>query len=173
MKKFLIIVCIIGVIIFLGYIGKDMDLSNINGNNTNVSTNSNVVTAKNNTSNTNNASNNTSTNQNKNEAENTTGNTNETKNETENTTTNNTTNTTENTTNQTNTSQVSTVEEVNTSDEDKAKDLAKKAYGSSDGVYFKVEQVESNGVYIISVRDTETTSALEWYTINVKTGSVN
>ena len=64
------------------------------------------------------------------------------------------------------------VEVANMSDEDKAKELAKRTYGTADGVYFRVEQVESNGVYIISVRDLETTKDLAWYTVNVKTGSV-
>ncbi len=168
MKKFLIVVCVIGVIVFLGYIGKEMDLSSItNGNKTNTATNSNVITGKNNTSN------NTSNNANK-TSNNVVNSTNETKNETESkdntTNTANTTNTTEN--NTTNTTQ-NQVEEVKTSDEDKAKELAQKAYGSSDGVSFKIEQVEGDGVYIISVRDTETTSALAWYTVNAKTGAVN
>ena len=164
MKKFLIVVCVIGVIVFLGYIGTKMDLSSINGNNTSNTTNNSVITGKNNTSN------NTSNNTNK-TVNNTTNSTNETKNETENKdNTTNTANTTEN--NTTNTTQKQ-VEEVKTSDEDKAKELAQKAYGSSDGVSFKIEQVEGDGVYIISVRDIETTSALAWYNVNVKTGAVN
>ena len=65
-----------------------------------------------------------------------------------------------------------TVEETNLSDEDKAIDLAKKQYGSQTGVYFRIEQIQSNNIYIVSVRDNETTRDLAWYTIDVKTGTV-
>lgn len=177
MKKFWIIVCVIAVIIFLGYIGKDMDLSSIGGNNTNSATNSNVITAKNNTTNTN-KNNNTEKKENETNETSSKNNVNNTEDKTKNETTNNTTtNTTENnnpnTANETDkNNQTPAVEEVTVSDEDKAKELAQKTYGSSDGVYFKIEQVESNGVYIISVRDMETTSALAWYTVNAKTGTV-
>lgn len=158
MKKFLIVVCIIAVIIFLGYIGKDMDLSNLNAKNTsgNNLANSSVITGKN-----------TATNNTNNTAKNTTNQTNNVE--------KNTTNTTENKANEasnTTQNQTNTVEEVKLSDEDKAKELAKKTYGSSNGVYFKVEQVESNGVYIISVRDAETTNAIEWYKVDVNNQTV-
>lgn len=63
-------------------------------------------------------------------------------------------------------------EENSISNEDKAKDLAKKEYGSSDGVYFRIEQIQSNGVYIVSVRDSETTKDLVWYTVDVINGTV-
>lgn len=171
MKKFLIIVCIIAVIIFLGYIGKDMDLSKLNSSNTtnNNSTNSSVVTGKNTTNNSKNTTQNTG--KQSNNTENNTKNSTENKaeNKTENTT-NQTSNTTENTTNKPN--EENKDEQVKLSDEDKAKELAKKTYGSSDGVYFKVEQVESNGVYIISVRDAETTNAMAWYKVDVKNQTV-
>ena len=63
-------------------------------------------------------------------------------------------------------------EEVNINEEDKAIDLAKKQYGTTDGVYFRIEQIQSNGVYIVSVRNSETTRDIAWYTVNVKTGVV-
>ena len=63
-------------------------------------------------------------------------------------------------------------EEGNVSDEDKAIELAKKQYGMTDGVYFRIEQVQSNGVYIISVRDSETTRDYAWYTVDVKNNTV-
>ncbi len=63
-------------------------------------------------------------------------------------------------------------EEGNISDEDKAIELAKKQYGMTDGVYFRIEQVQSNGVYIISVRDSETTRDYAWYTVNVNNNTV-
>lgn len=158
MKKFLIIVCVIAVIIFLGYIGKDMNLTGDKNNETNNTSSSNVITGKNTT--------NTSKN-----TVNTTNTSNETNNTTENKTENNTVqNTTpENTTNQT---KEPSNEVANVSDEDQALNLAKKQYGTTDGVYFKIEQVEGNGVYIVSVRDMETTSAIEWYNVNVKTQTV-
>ncbi|MBR4261081.1 MAG: zinc ribbon domain-containing protein [Clostridia bacterium] len=53
-------------------------------------------------------------------------------------------------------------------DEDKAIELVKKAYGSSEGIYFKIEQINNNGTYIISVRDAETTNVLKYYTVDVK-----
>ena len=171
MKKFLIVVCVIGVVIFLGYIGKEMDLSNLGKNITNNASNSNVVTGKNNTTkNTTNNTNNTKNNTANNTANNTTENTaNNTTNQTENAT--NTTNTTENTTNTTETP-AKPAEVTAANDEEKAKALAKNAYGASGGVYFKVEQVESDGVYIISARDEETTQALAWYTVDVKNNTV-
>ena len=64
------------------------------------------------------------------------------------------------------------VEETNLSDEDKAISLAKKQYGSEDGVYFRIEQIQSNNIYIVSVRDNETTRDLAWYTIDVNAGTV-
>ena len=64
------------------------------------------------------------------------------------------------------------VEENSISSEDKAIELAKKAYGSSSDVYFRIEQIQSNGVYIVSVRDNETTKDLAWYTVNVNNGTV-
>lgn len=63
-------------------------------------------------------------------------------------------------------------EEVSASAEDKAIELAKKEYGVTDGVYFRIEQTKSSDVYVVSVRDESTTAALEWYTVNISTGEV-
>lgn len=63
-------------------------------------------------------------------------------------------------------------EEVNMNDDEKAIELAKKQYGTTDGVYFRIEQMQSNNVYIVSVRDSETTRDLAWYTVDVKNGTV-
>ena len=63
-------------------------------------------------------------------------------------------------------------EEVNLNDDEKAIELAKKQYGTVDGVYFRIEQMQSNNVYIVSVRDSETTRDLAWYTVDVKNGTV-
>lgn len=64
------------------------------------------------------------------------------------------------------------VEENSISSEDKAIELAKKEYGNSSDVYFRIEQIQSNGVYIVSVRDNETTKDLAWYTVDVNNGTV-
>ena len=65
-----------------------------------------------------------------------------------------------------------TIEQTYLSDEDKAISLAKKQYGGEDGVYFRIEQIQSNNIYIVSVRDNETTRDLAWYTIDVNAGTV-
>lgn len=54
-------------------------------------------------------------------------------------------------------------------DEEKAIAIVKKDWGDTTGVAFKVEQINANGTYIISVRN-EDSVALEWYTVNPKTG---
>ncbi|MBR2241308.1 MAG: hypothetical protein IJ890_08040 [Clostridia bacterium] len=63
-------------------------------------------------------------------------------------------------------------EENNLSDEDKAKELAQKEYGTSDGVYFRIEYNLGNGVYEVSVRDNQTTAEYAWYKVDVRSGSV-
>ena len=63
-------------------------------------------------------------------------------------------------------------EEMSISDEDKALQLAKEKYGTSDGVYFRIEQPLNNGIFDVSVRDNNTTTAIRWYRVNVKTGTV-
>ena len=91
---------------------------------------------------------------------------------TENTTLNNTSNTISNNTVNNTQDDNKVNEEVKLTDEQKAVDLAKKYFGITDGVYYKVEQTQGNGIYIVSVRDSETTKAIEWYTINVNNGEV-
>ena len=54
-------------------------------------------------------------------------------------------------------------------DEDKAIAIVKKDWGDTSGVAFRVEQINSDGTYVISVRD-EDSMALDWYTVNPKTG---
>lgn len=55
-------------------------------------------------------------------------------------------------------------------DEEKAIGIVKKDWGSTDGVYFKVQAIDANGNYVISVNNSETTASLAWYTVNPKTG---
>ena len=54
-------------------------------------------------------------------------------------------------------------------DEDKAIAIVKKDWGDTDEVAFKVEQINGDGSYVISVRNDESV-ALEWYTVYPKTG---
>lgn len=60
----------------------------------------------------------------------------------------------------------STTESV-TSREEKAIELVKKEWGSTDGVYFSNESVDSNGRYIVSVRDKKTTTSLAFYLVDI------
>ena len=57
-------------------------------------------------------------------------------------------------------------ESVTTRDE-KAVELVKKEWGSTDGVYFSNESVDSQGRYIVSVRDKKTTASLAFYLVDV------
>ncbi len=54
-----------------------------------------------------------------------------------------------------------------TTREEKAIALAKKEWGSTDGVYFSNESIDSQGRYIISVRDKKTTASLIFYLVDV------
>lgn len=60
----------------------------------------------------------------------------------------------------------STTESVTTREE-MAVDLVKKEWGSTDGVYFSNESIDSQGRYIVSVRDKQTTAALAFYYVDV------
>lgn len=54
-----------------------------------------------------------------------------------------------------------------------ALELAKKEWGESDtSVYYYVEEKKSEDVYIISVRNRETTAGMIDYEVNIKTGKV-
>ena len=54
-------------------------------------------------------------------------------------------------------------------DEEKAIEIAKKAWGDTSGVYFAKENINSNGEYIISV--SANAAVLARYTVNVTTGT--
>ena len=91
----------------------------------------------------------------------------------ENTTTNVTENTTNNTTENNTTVTPETIVNSSTlSDEEKAKELAKQKWGGNDGVYFAIDTMNSDESYVVSVRDSSSTKVLEWYTIDIKTGTV-
>lgn len=59
--------------------------------------------------------------------------------------------------------------EVN--DKEKAINIAKKAWGEDNNVYFTFETIDSKGNYIVYVREAETTRAISAYTINIQTGT--
>lgn len=54
-----------------------------------------------------------------------------------------------------------------TSREERAISLVKQEWGDEDGVYFVNESIDSQGRYIVSVRDSATTNALDYYTVDV------
>ena len=62
-------------------------------------------------------------------------------------------------------------EETSSTNEEKAIELAKKEYGVTDGVYYRIDQIQSNTQYIVSVRNKDT-SVLAWYVVDVKAGTV-
>ena len=79
------------------------------------------------------------------------------------------------------TEETNTEKETNTTKENETKktgkelavELAKKEWGEKDtSVYYYVEEVKSEDVYIISVRNRETTAGMMDYEVNIKTGKV-
>lgn len=56
-----------------------------------------------------------------------------------------------------------------TTKEEKAIELAKKKWGSTSGVYFSNESINSDGRYIVSVRNSKTTDSLAFYLVDVET----
>ena len=61
---------------------------------------------------------------------------------------------------------ISSTETV-TSKEQKAINLVKQAWGGDDGVYFSNESIDSQGRYIVSVRDKGTTNSLAFFLVDV------
>ena len=59
-----------------------------------------------------------------------------------------------------------TTESVTTREE-KAVELVKKEWGSTDGVYFSNESIDAQGRYIVSVRDKMTTTSLAFYLVDI------
>lgn len=55
------------------------------------------------------------------------------------------------------------------SDEEKAIAIVKKDWGDTTGLSVRVEQINGDGGYVVSVRN-EDANALEWYTVYPKTG---
>lgn len=54
-----------------------------------------------------------------------------------------------------------------TSKQEKAINLVKKEWGGDDGVYFSNESIDSQGRYIVSVRDKRTTNSLAFFLVDV------
>lgn len=62
-----------------------------------------------------------------------------------------------------------TFEESPKTAEEKAIDIAKKDWKESSNAEFLVEGIDENGNYIVTVRNSETTEALAFYTVNITT----
>lgn len=60
-----------------------------------------------------------------------------------------------------------TFEESPKTAEEKAIDIAKKDWGENLNAEFSVEGIDGNGNYIVTVRNSQTTEALAFYTVNV------
>ena len=61
--------------------------------------------------------------------------------------------------------------ENNQKPEEKAKNIVKENWGEDDSVYYSYDGINSEGKYIICVRDKATTKALYWYYVDVETGA--
>ena len=59
-------------------------------------------------------------------------------------------------------------EESPKTSEEKAVSIAKKDWGNANNVEFSVEGMDGNGNYIVAVRDSKTTQALAFYTVNLE-----
>ena len=80
---------------------------------------------------------------------------------------------TENTTVENSGDKEKTDENKEKSGKDLAFDLAKKEWGEDEDVYFYLEEQLSDSVYIVSVRDKNTTKGILDYEINIKTKEVS
>ena len=64
-----------------------------------------------------------------------------------------------------------TFEESPETEEERAIAIARGDYGTAENVKFSVEGIQADGRYIVSVRDSSTTEALVYYTIDVAAGT--
>lgn len=53
----------------------------------------------------------------------------------------------------------------------KAINIVKENWGEDSKVYFSFDSIDSNGKYIVSVRNKTTTEALAWYVVDLKNGT--
>lgn len=61
-----------------------------------------------------------------------------------------------------------TINDTNSSKEDRAIAMAKKEYGEASGIYFSVDAIDSEGRYIVSVHETETTRMIISYVVDLE-----
>lgn len=54
---------------------------------------------------------------------------------------------------------------------EKAINIVKENWGEDNKVYFSFDSIDSNGKYIVSVRDKTSTEALYWYTVDIEKGT--
>lgn len=77
----------------------------------------------------------------------------------------------ENTQSETTNTSSETFEESPETEEERAIAIARGDYGTAENVKFSVEGIQADGRYIVSVRDSSTTEALVYYTIDVAAGT--
>lgn len=68
--------------------------------------------------------------------------------------------------------EVTTEKTTGESNEEKAINAVKKAWGSEEGVYFSSMGIDAKGRYIVTVNDSSTSSVYAWYNVNIQTGEV-
>jgi len=61
--------------------------------------------------------------------------------------------------------------ENNQKPEEKAKKIVQENWGEDDSVYYSYDGINSEGKYIICVRDKASTKALYWYYVDIETGA--
>ena len=62
------------------------------------------------------------------------------------------------------------MQESGANNEEKAINIVKKDWGTTDGVYFVTMGIDASGKYIVTVNDSNTTGTLAWYSVDVTTG---
>ena len=62
------------------------------------------------------------------------------------------------------------MQESGASNEEKAINIVKKDWGTTDGIYFVTMGIDASGKYIVTVNDSNTTGTLVWYSVDVTTG---
>lgn len=55
---------------------------------------------------------------------------------------------------------------------ERAMELVEKEWGKDNTVYFYVDEEKENNIFVVSVRDKNTTNVLSWYDVNLNTNSV-
>ncbi len=62
-------------------------------------------------------------------------------------------------------------EESPKTEKEKALDIVKKDWGEGANIEFSVDGIDGNGSYIVTVRNSQTTEALAFYTVNTNNGT--